>query len=99
VHCLIRPFHKIHGSYKFLFPNPELASDLLSFDDSQIDTAVKKEVIENISQVSRVMALSSPDIRHSTYAIVGHEKHVPDLQTRVFKKTQPPLLAFDWHCI
>ena len=25
-------------------------------------------------------ALSSPNIRHSTYAIVGHKKHVPDLQ-------------------
>ena len=30
--------------------------------------------------VGRVTALSSPDIRHSIVAIVGHEKHVPDLQ-------------------
>jgi hypothetical protein len=35
------------------------------------------------SFVGRATALSSPDIRHSTYAIVGHEKHVPDLQSIV----------------
>ena len=29
-------------------------------------------------------ALSSPDIKHSIVAIVGHEKHVPDLQLGIW---------------